>query len=127
MMKVCTKCGEEKPREAFDKNRSKKDGLQPWCRACVAAYHQTDAHREVQRKSNARRSLKWPAKQQARSAVSDAVKLGRIDPASAFTCVCGQSAKQFHHFAGYEPENWFAVDAYCRPCHLKEDRREGYR
>lgn len=38
MMKVCTKCGVEKPVEAFSKDCSRKDGLQCWCKLCVAAY-----------------------------------------------------------------------------------------
>jgi hypothetical protein len=33
-MKRCTKCGELKELEAFNKNRSTKDGLQSQCRAC---------------------------------------------------------------------------------------------
>lgn len=41
-LKRCTRCGEEKERSAFSKDRSRKDGLQPYCKACNKAYH--DAH-----------------------------------------------------------------------------------
>ena len=38
-MKTCTKCGETKPRTEFSKARASKDGLQFWCKACLAAYN----------------------------------------------------------------------------------------
>jgi hypothetical protein len=36
MTKRCPKCSETKPVDAFGKNRSMKDGLQGWCKACTA-------------------------------------------------------------------------------------------
>lgn len=41
--KVCPKCEAAKPAEAFARNRVKKDGLQVYCRACLARWR--DAHR----------------------------------------------------------------------------------
>lgn len=38
-MKVCTRCGEEKPRSEFSKNKTEKDGRQSWCKACYADYN----------------------------------------------------------------------------------------
>ncbi len=35
--KRCTKCGVEKALECFFKNRSTKDGLSVWCKACTSA------------------------------------------------------------------------------------------
>jgi len=35
MSKVCTKCGESKPIEAFSKNRRTADGLAKWCKTCA--------------------------------------------------------------------------------------------
>lgn len=34
-MKRCPKCGETLPRSAFWKNRTTKDGLQSYCKACL--------------------------------------------------------------------------------------------
>ena len=34
-MKTCSKCGESKPLEGFHKNKSRRDGLQTYCRKCV--------------------------------------------------------------------------------------------
>ncbi|MFV8127612.1 endonuclease VII domain-containing protein [Streptomyces syringium] len=38
--KRCARCQEVKPRGAFAANRSLRDGLQSYCRECVAEYHQ---------------------------------------------------------------------------------------
>ena len=38
-LKTCTKCKIEKLRSEFSKNRAAKDGLQTWCKACVAVYN----------------------------------------------------------------------------------------
>ncbi len=38
--KRCVRCGETKPHSAFASNRAMRDGLQVYCRPCVADYHQ---------------------------------------------------------------------------------------
>jgi hypothetical protein len=44
-LKRCTKCGEEKPRAEFSRDRSRKDGRYPQCKACVREWHQENAER----------------------------------------------------------------------------------
>jgi NAD-dependent SIR2 family protein deacetylase len=41
----CTKCGEEKPRAEFSRDRSRKDGRAPWCKACVRRWQLENAER----------------------------------------------------------------------------------
>lgn len=36
--KQCTKCGRELPITEFSKNKSRKDGVQVWCRQCTSEY-----------------------------------------------------------------------------------------
>jgi hypothetical protein len=54
-LKRCTKCGQEKPPAEFSRDRSRKDGRAPWCKACVRRWHQENAehladyHRRWQR------------------------------------------------------------------------------
>lgn len=36
--KFCTKCEKQKPVSEFGKNKSKKDGLQSYCKECVKIY-----------------------------------------------------------------------------------------
>lgn len=35
--KQCTKCGTSKPTDQFGKQKHRKDGLNPWCKACKSA------------------------------------------------------------------------------------------
>ena len=39
MKKVCSKCGEEKELNCFDRNISKKDGYSFWCKECKRKYY----------------------------------------------------------------------------------------
>jgi len=43
-MKTCTKCGRELPLSEFSKDKSRKDGLQLWCKECRKKYYAE--HRE---------------------------------------------------------------------------------
>lgn len=47
-MKRCTKCGETKPVAEFSRDRSKRDGLYPWCKECSRAHRRAyyEAHLE---------------------------------------------------------------------------------
>jgi hypothetical protein len=42
-LKRCTKCGKEKPRAEFSRDRSRKDGRYPQCKACVMRWHRENA------------------------------------------------------------------------------------
>jgi hypothetical protein len=44
-LKRCTKCGEEKPRAEFSRDRSRKDGRYPECKVCVMRWRQENAER----------------------------------------------------------------------------------
>ena len=46
--KICSKCNKELPIECFAKDKTRKDGLQGWCRECCSKYHQTyrQTHKE---------------------------------------------------------------------------------
>lgn len=37
-MKVCTKCGTEKPHSEFGRKSDQRDGLNTWCKMCVNEY-----------------------------------------------------------------------------------------
>jgi DNA mismatch repair ATPase MutL len=41
MLKKCSKCGIEKELTEFNKHKSRKDGLQPQCKECIAEYYAT--------------------------------------------------------------------------------------
>jgi hypothetical protein len=78
-LKKCTKCGVFKKRESFGKDRSRQDGLFPWCLKCKSDHRLLDkegvskynaeyaknnaerikAQRKIWRKKNAERILKY--------------------------------------------------------------------
>jgi len=39
MNKYCTKCGETKPLDAFSKDKTRHDGLRPYCKECDKIYY----------------------------------------------------------------------------------------
>ncbi|CAL9629763.1 endonuclease VII domain-containing protein [Streptomyces sp. ICN988] len=57
MKKRCSRCGETKPRAAFAANRAARDGLQGYCRPCVAEYHQA---RQLAKGKNVRPRVETP-------------------------------------------------------------------
>jgi hypothetical protein len=48
-MKICTKCGTEKPLEAFCKDGGRPDGLYLHCRVCNAAARKTNRQANLER------------------------------------------------------------------------------
>jgi hypothetical protein len=44
-LKRCSKCGEEKPRAAFSRDRSRNDGRYPQCKACVRRWRRENSER----------------------------------------------------------------------------------
>jgi hypothetical protein len=56
-LKRCTKCREEKTPAEFSRDRSRKDGRAPWCKACVRDWqrenteHMADYHLRWQREN----------------------------------------------------------------------------
>ena len=55
-MKACTKCKTEKPLDEFYVDRRRKDGRQPWCKACHNAWRAANRAANPERlKENSRR------------------------------------------------------------------------
>lgn len=56
----------------------------------------------------------------ARKAVRQAVESGKIPSPKTVSCVdCGNSAKDYHHYNGYEKEHYLDVVPLCTSCHAK--------
>jgi len=47
-MKICTHCKEESQEDMFSKDKSRKDGLQPWCKYCAKQYRQENKEKAKQ-------------------------------------------------------------------------------
>ncbi len=71
-----------------------------------------DRIREYHRSRNA------TDERRARVAVNRAVMAGKIPRASSLPCVgCGAKAREYHHHAGYDRQNWLNVEPICSQCH----------
>lgn len=136
--KVCSKCKTEKPLEEFHKNRSKKDGLNCWCKGCLNTcntvrrrtregkakqkeYDQSEKGRSAHKVADKRNRDKYPEKVKARCAVKSAVRAGRLLPVKDLCCVyCGREAVFYHHWHGYKEQQWLNVVPACHKCDRAE-------
>jgi hypothetical protein len=55
--KRCSKCGEIKPRDRFQRNRNAEDGLQHWCKDCIGVVNK--AYRERNREHIREITKRW--------------------------------------------------------------------
>lgn len=82
-------------------------------------YAKTEKGKEAIRKAHQRNYEKYPEKYAARTAVGNAVRYGKIPPATSFVCSnCNdKQATGYHHWRGYEPKHHLDVIALCHQCH----------
>lgn len=73
---------------------------------------------EKGRLNDAQRRQRDKHKMRARYALNRAVDTGKLPPATECQCfVCGNPAKEYHHYLGYEPEHHLDVKPVCKKCH----------
>lgn len=48
-MKICSKCGLEKRKDKYHKDRSKKDGLYSSCKECLSKIYKSEEYKEKRR------------------------------------------------------------------------------
>lgn len=134
----------EWPINEFNKDRSRKDGLAPYCKRCQAHYHkerykkpegkqvklsynqkyyQTEVGKESKRKAYIKNAERYPNRRKARAFVNNSIARGKLKRASEFQCSfegCDKTAQEYHHNS-YDPENWLNVVPYCRYHHREID------
>jgi len=139
--KRCYHCKQIKPLSEFSKTRTRKGGLQSYCKSCLKAYQkayqQSEKGKAVFRKASTkhRRTFKGkatmkrsyarhPNYRKAIYTVNHAIRAGRLSRPDSLLChYCSNPAQQYHHWHGYEPEHWLDVVPACRECHKKEHRK----
>lgn len=68
-MKICTKCGEEKPLEGFDRDSRLRDGREAQCKTCRAAQKKARLERDPAAKKAKREAVRrWRKKNPERHA-----------------------------------------------------------
>ena len=131
-MKKCNKCKEYKKLCSFNKDNSRKDGLQKSCRECQSLIRKTDKARETTRKyqktKRGKEAKKEPLgntqttiqkKRKAHQAVQYALKTGQlIRPPVCESCF-GFRFVESHHEDYSKPldVNWL-----CKECHQKKGK-----
>lgn len=110
-LKWCSKGKHWKLRSEYHSDASRGDGLKAACKSC--AYARSFKVPELTPESKAQQAA-------ASNAVRTAVRQGLLNPVSKCLCNCGAPARHYHHYAGYDPENWLKVEPVCNPCHKKE-------
>ena len=140
-IKTCTHCHTSKAIRLFSVDRMRKDGRQPWCKACQkewrdayratpkglaacrtgqAKYDASEKGRTTRQRNHIARMRKtrYRLTRHARRAVSHAVEKGLLHHPSELPCAdCGVSADDYHHINGYETEHWFEIEPLCKSCH----------
>jgi YHS domain-containing protein len=119
-MKRCPKCGEVKALSEFQKNRTRKDGLQVWCKTCINPVHNVwyEANIEKQRKLEQRyyRCVKNPS----------CPAVGGLGAKFVvFTCpICGVEFRKRKAGVDYEYEHRGQTVFYCsRECFWESKRK----
>jgi hypothetical protein len=100
------------------KERMRKFDKSPKGRKKHSRYNRSEKGRAYDKLSKKRH----PLKTKARTAVNNAIKAGKLPLAKTLVCKsCGNPAEEYHHFNGYNPENWLVVEPMCIQCHRASD------
>lgn len=120
--KQCPKCSRHLPREAFNRNRTHRDGLQSYCRECYRTKVHADP-RHVARSNERSRAYRAanPDKRRAHHAVERAINAGKM--VRGFCECCGNEKADAHHWRGYDHP--LDVQWLCRSCHVTVEPRRG--
>lgn len=135
VMKTCTRCRASKSCDDFHKNRSSRDGLHVWCKACVLTYESTrdPAHKRRIARESARRvsaarkaGIRPPAqyaakpytkKEQARRKFQNEVAAGRVTRQPCERCESSNADGHHDDYAHPLSVRWL-----CALCHAEEHR-----
>ncbi len=132
--RTCSRCERSVPREAFFKDRSRRDGISYVCRDCKNA---VSRDRYIKKAPPGRRgfmvSTRDGDKKQARRRINYLVEQGLIphpDDLPCFDCADGvfggNYRHEYDHAHGYDGDNQLDVEPVCSKCHHnREDARHG--
>lgn len=115
--KWCTMCKKWHPLSAFNRDRTRGDGIKARCKVSQRSW--PIGYRD-------------PLKQKARNRLSYAVRRGRIPRANKVPCTdCGHIWKpgerrhEYDHYRGYDEQHWLDVQVVCTLCHADREKNRG--
>lgn len=109
--------------QQYWKSEAGKDNLRKYResekgRQTARKYIHSENGSKVLREYNRKRRIAHRDMYRARNVVNNAVADGILPKISTQKCVhCNKSAQDYHHYKGYDKENWLAVEPVCRKCH----------
>lgn len=118
--KRCGRCAETLPVSAFNKDRSRANGLQSFCRECQKGNYTRGENRQKALDRSAKYRAENDHARRAHRAVAHALKTGRITKGF---CECGADGMDAHHHRGYDYP--LDVQWLCRSCHVNLEPRRG--
>lgn len=136
-MKICTKCKQEKEFNEFTKDKSRKDGLNPWCGVCTKAnnkrvYHQNieyyrQKHLEYNKKhpeAMAANSKKYRQNNTEKLRIRNRLARQKEDPEQARARWNRRAARKAGALGSHTKEEWSVLcqkyDFKCLRCGTKE-------
>lgn len=120
--KPCTHCRETKPLEDFNRNRSKRDGRQSWCRECFRTLYRRNPDQREKAKARAKTYYReHPEKKRAQRKLNYQIESGQM--VRGFCEMCGSEKADGHHWKGYDRP--LDVQWLCRSCHITIEPRRG--
>lgn len=129
--RVCSKCRQVLPREAFFTDRSRASGVSFVCRPCKNAAARAAYTPRPQQRRGWIEPTRDGDKKQARRRINYLVDQGRIPHPNDLPCMdcadevfIGNYRHEYDHALGYDGENQLYVEAVCSKCH---HNREGAR
>lgn len=119
--KRCGRCAETLPVDAFNKDRSRANGLQSFCRECQKGNYTRGENRQKALERSARYRAENPEKIRAQKKVWQEIKMGRMTRGMCEQC--GKQGTDAHHYRGYDKP--LDVQWLCRSCHVNLEPRRG--
>ncbi len=134
LCRCCKLCKKASDKFSYQKHKSARNAANKRYRktergkAANKRYDQSEKGRATHLKAQRRYWDSRPNYRKATSAVSHAIRDGKLPPANSLQChYCPKQAEQYHHILGYEPKHALDVEPVCRSCHNKIHIKKPYR
>jgi len=116
LTKVCPKCGRELPLSEFNKDKSRKDGLNVYCKECRKIYYENNLSDLLKKQRKYHKCVTNPS----------CPRVGRLGAVfETFTCeICGKEFRQYKSAVDWFYELRGTLPKYCsKECQYEASRK----